>query len=82
MERRRQPLWLQNLLAEARLRPQSKQGCDLALRAHWQQLWEPLTGSSYGSRSLAAAMGAESPGDLSEGDEGEVLTVFQLDLPG
>lgn len=32
--------------------------------------------------SLAAAMGAKSPGDLSEGDEGEVLTVFQLDLPG
>lgn len=41
MERRHQPLWLQNLLAEAQLWPLSKQDCDLALRAHWQQLWEP-----------------------------------------
>lgn len=32
--------------------------------------------------SLAAAMGAKSPGDLSERDKGEVLTVVQLDLSG
>lgn len=41
MERRHRLLWLQNLLADVRQWPPGKQDRDLALRAHWQQLWEP-----------------------------------------